>query len=226
MKATSGSIRTPTVVRETGATLADVSHLVRRVAARPLVLAPLLVALALSGCGGGEDEADGPVASPSTVDLTPSAKVELARGIYEENDPGGEREPLVSADESRCVSDALLARFDVEGLIAIGVLDNKAVYRSAPSGLATDEAGQWVDAFEECLDIADYALGVTREGVRAIAPKYGKDDAAWGEARACIDDAAPARAVLLESLVGKPSKGAARAEFLECVKLAYPGASA
>lgn len=213
-------------MRETGATLADVPHLVRRVVTRPLVVAPLLAALVLSGCGGGEDEAGGPVASPSAVDLMPSARVELARGIYEENDPGGDREPLVSAEESRCISDALLERFDVEGLVAIGVLDNKAVYRSAPSGLATDEAGQWVDAFEECLDIADYALGVTREGVRAIAPKYGKDDAGWTEARACLDDSAPARVVLLEKLTGKPSKGAPRDEFIACVKLAYPDASA
>lgn len=228
MKATSGSIRTRAVVRETGATLADVPHLVRRAAARPLVLAPLVVALAMTGCGGGDDQGDRPVASPSAVDLTPSAKVELARGIYEENEPGDERPPLVSDSEARCAADALLERFDVEELIALGVLDNKAVYRGAPSAFPAAEAGQWVDAFEECLDLTDYALGVTREGVRLIAPKHGKDDAGWAEARTCLDDADPEapRVVLLEKLTGKSSKGAARDAFIACVKLAYPDATA
>lgn len=166
------------------------------------------------------------MASPSAVDLAPTAEVELARGIYKDNDPGGEQQPLVSAAESRCIAAALVESFGVDGLVALGAIDNKAVYRSAPSGIPAEEAGTWVDAFEECLDIVDYALGVTREGVRAIAPKYGKDDAAWAEARACVDDAAPARAVLVESLTAKPAKGPERAEFVACVKLAYPGATA
>ena len=208
------------------ATNADVPHLVPRAADRTFAAVGLPAVLVLTGCSGGEEESPAPVASPTVVDLAPTAEVELARGIYKDNDPGDGQQPLVSAAESRCVAAALVEGFDVDGLVALGVIDNKAVYRSAPSGIPAEEAATWVDAFEECLDITDYALGVTREGVRAIAPKYGKDDAAWARARGCLDDAAPARAVLLESLTAKPSKGAARDEFIACVKLAYPEATA
>lgn len=205
-------------------------HVVRRSPAvrltRPVALATLLGALALSGCGG-EEKANGPIVNPSKFDLTPTARVELARGVYKDNDPGAPFDPVVSEKESRCIADALLKRFDVDGLIEIGVLNNAGIYRAQPMGIPAEQAQKWLASFEGCLDIKTYALAVARAGVREIAPEAGADDAAWDDARRCLDGADPKAApgVVLQSLTAKEGKDAATQAFVDCVKVAYPVAT-
>lgn len=157
------------------------------------------------------------------MDLGPSAKVELARGIYKENNPGGDEKPLVSAKASSCIADRLVESIGVEDLVRMGVLTNKAVYRSAPFSVPEAEAEAWIAAFGDCVDLDDYMLGVARAGVRIEAPAYGERDAAWAKARSCLDGAPGAsHAVMLGQLTAKPKKDAPTTAFAECVKIAYP----
>ncbi len=206
-------------------------HAVRRspavFAARSVALAAALATLVVSGCGAEEAESNGPIVNPSKFDLTPTARVELARGVYKNNDPGAPFDPLVSEKESQCIADALLEKFDVEGLIEISVLSNTGVYRAAPMGIPEEQATLWVDSFEGCLDLKAYALGVARAGVREIAPEAGNDQPAWDKARDCLDTAAPqaARGVLQQSVTGKETKDAPTQAFVDCVKVAYPDAT-
>lgn len=200
---------------------------VRRHLARPALLAVVVGALTLAGCSGADDEPKGPIASPSAVDLAPTARVEIARGIYKENDPGEPYEPLISAEEARCIGDAQVEEFGVERLIAIGVIDTKGIYRTRPMSTPAQDAEVWVKGLEGCLDLKDFALGVARAGVREVAPKAGGDNKAWEKARACLDDADPkaAHTVMLQSLTAKPKNDAPTLAFLGCVKVAYPAAT-
>lgn len=160
------------------------------------------------------------------MDLAPSAKVELARGIYKENNPGGDEKPLVSTTAASCIADGLLKSLGVRGLINIGVIDNKAVYRSAPRSIPATEAEKWIGAFEDCLDLDDYMLGIARAGVRIEAPAYGERDTAWAQARTCLDGATGAsHAVMLGQLTAKPKKDASTTAFVDCIKIAYPQAT-
>jgi hypothetical protein len=183
--------------------------------------------LALAGCGGGGADPSADVVSPSPVDLAPSAKIELARGIYKENDPGGSEKPLVSGDEAKCIADALVKSLGVQGLINIGAIDNKAVYRSAPRSIPDAEAEKWIAGFDGCLDLDDYMLGIARAGVRIEAPAYGERDTAWAQARTCLDGAPGAsHAVMLGQLTAKPKKDGPTTAFVDCIKIAYPQATA
>lgn len=156
------------------------------------------------------------------MDLGPSAKVELARGIYKENNPGGDEKPLVSSEASTCIADRLVESIGVEDLVRMGVLTNQAVYRSAPFSVPGVEAKAWIAAFDGCLDLDDYMLGVARAGVRIEAPAYGERDTAWAKARTCLDSAPGAsQAVMLGQLTAKPRKDAPTTAFVECVKIAY-----
>jgi hypothetical protein len=203
-----------------------VPSVVRRSFARPVALAAGLGVLALAGCGGGGDASPDEVVSPSPVDLTPSAKVELARGIYKENDPGGSEKPLVSGTAATCIADDLVKSFGVQGLINIGAIDNKAVYSSAPRSIPAPEAEKWIAAFEDCLDLDDYMLGIARAGVRIEAPAYGELDSKWAQARTCLDGAPGAsHAVMLGQLTAKPQKDGPTAAFVDCIKIAYPQAT-
>lgn len=183
----------------------------------------VLGALALAGCSGGDDASPAEVVSPSPVDLTPNAKVELARGIYQENDPGGDEKALVSSAAAACIADDLVQSIGVSDLVNLGVLTNKAVYRGAPRSIPAAEAEKWIAAFEECLDLDDYMLGIARAGVRVQAPAYGERDTAWAKARTCLDNAPGAsHAVMLGQLTAQPRKDAPTTAFADCVKLAYP----
>ncbi len=164
--------------------------------------------------------------SPSPVDLTPSAKVELTRGIFKENDPGGEEKPLVSSEAAGCIADQLLDSFGVDGLVNIGVLNTKPVYRSAPRSIPAAEAEKWIAAFDGCLDLDDYMLGIARAGVRIEAPASGERDTAWAKARTCLDDAPGAsHAVMLGQLTAKPKEDAPTSAFAACVRIAFPRAT-
>ncbi|MDO7868532.1 hypothetical protein [Nocardioides jiangxiensis] len=198
---------------------------VRRQIARSVTVLALVGTAALAGCGGG-DEPDA-VVSPSPADMTPTVKVELARGIYKENDPGGSATPLVSSSESRCISDALLSAFSVKDLMDLRVLSNTYVYSSAPEAVPAEDAEKWITAFDGCLDLDAYMLGVTRAGVAEIAPKYGRSDADWAKVATCLDKADPKAAhdVMLSQLTARVTENAATRSFIDCVKIAYPDVS-
>lgn len=196
---------------------------VRRPLARLTAVATVLGALALAGCGGGDGDPSADVVSPSPVDLTPTAKVELTRGIYKENNPGGDEKPLVSSTAAGCIADDLLDSFGVDGLKNIAVLTNTAIYRSAPESIPAEEAEKWIAAFDDCLDLDDYMVGIARAGVRIEAPAYGERDTAWAKVRTCVDGAPGAsHAVLLGKLTAKPKKDAPTRAFADCLKIAYP----
>lgn len=197
---------------------------VRRPVARPAAVAAVLGVLALAGCGGGS-ESPAEVVSPSPVDQTPTARIELTRGIHKENDPGGKVAPLVSSTAATCLADHLLKSFGIDGLKNIGVLTPNAIYRSAPRSIPAEQAEKWIAAFEACLDLDDYMLGIARAGVRMEAPAYGERDAAWAKARTCLDQAPGAsHAVMLGELTAKPRTDGPTAAFAACVKIAYPKA--
>jgi hypothetical protein len=157
--------------------------------------------------------------------MRPTAKIELTRGIYKENDPGGKEAPLVSTKAASCIADGLLDSFDVDGLKNIGALTPSAIYRSAPRSIPAEEAEKWIAAFDACLDLDDYMLGIARAGVRIEAPAYGERDAAWARARTCLDKAPGAsHAVMLGEITAKPKTDAPTTAFADCVKIAFPKA--
>lgn len=209
---------------ETGATLADVHPVVRRQITRSATVAVLLGTAVLAGCG---DEKPQAVVSPSPADMKPTVTVELARGIYKENDPGGEQKPLVSTSDAKCIGTDLMTKFSVQDLMNVGVLDNTYVYANAPMSAPVDVAEKWIASFDACLDLDAYMLGVTRAGVQTVAPKYGKSDADWAKVATCVGKADPAAAhdVMLSQLTAKLTDNAATKSFIDCVKIAYPDVS-
>jgi hypothetical protein len=189
-------------------------------------MAPVLVSLLLAGCGGGGGNHP-EITSAPTPDLTKTAYVELARGLYADNDPGeGVGEPVLSQKQADCLARGLLDSLKLKGLMGIGVLSAGADYRGRPMSIPTTQSKLWIDALAACADLHDYVFDTVRIGAMATDPDAAAkgSDAAWEEARSCVkqkvNDAA-IRAMLLQELSAKTVAGADPATLNTCVAIAF-----
>jgi hypothetical protein len=189
-------------------------------------MTPVLACLLLAGCGGGEAKKP-EIVNPTAPDLSQTAYVELAKGLYGDSDPGeGGGEPVLSQKETDCFAHGLLDTFKVQGLVDIHVLSPSARYIGRPMAIPAAEATKWIDALDKCTDLHDYVFDTVKIGAAAVNPDVvsASSDVTWDEARACVHEkvsGAALRDALLEQLTARSVKDADPSAFETCLAIAY-----